>query len=133
MVYIGQLLSLCSRPLCAVVAIPFFLAIPVPRIVEIHCVQTDGGGGNMIQCGDGGNMIQCDACNQWFHDVCKKYTCMGKFRFCMAFHYLFMNLNSIVCSINSFITSYYISCRTCFPNLTIYSYIYIYTSVKTFH
>ena len=45
---------------------------PVPRIVEIHCVQTDGGGGNMIQCGDGGNMIQCDACNQWFHDVCIK-------------------------------------------------------------
>ena len=43
----------------------FFLAIPVPCIVdEIHCVQTDGGGGNMIQCGDGGNMIQCDACNQ---------------------------------------------------------------------
>ena len=37
----------------------------VPCIVdEIHCVQTDGGGGNMIQCGDGGNMIQCDACNQ---------------------------------------------------------------------
>ena len=36
----------------------------------------------------------------------------------MALHYLFMNLNPIVCSINSFITSYYISCRTYFPNLT---------------
>ena len=50
--------------------------------------------------------------------VLNKYTCMGKFRFCMALHYLFMNLNPIVCSINSFITSYYIICRTCFPNLT---------------
>ena len=71
----------------------------------------------MIQCGDGGNMIQCDACNQCFHDVCIKTNTRV-----WESVWLFMNLNPIVCSINIFITSYYISCRTCFPNLTRYIY-----------
>ena len=41
-------------------------------------------------------MIQCDACNQWFTMCVKQIdTCMGKFRFCMALHYLFINLNPV--------------------------------------
>ena len=66
-------------------------------------------------------MIQCDACNQWFHYVCIKTNTRvwENLDFALLVHE--SESSNIVCSINSFVTSYYISCRTSFPNLTRYS------------